>query len=205
MKVLSSFHRDGCMHVSSWLAQLRTHTLTLVASLLMKYGLLIILTVTTIFQSAGQDIEYIVFTTQQIDEPPTKEGRPLYTIEFKRQATADFVASTYFENAGKRKLTDTITIYKEQVDKVKQWTESNKNSFNQIELGLNVVSLKNRTSNYKLNFGIFISIAVAAMKRSAVSSCSILSARDRTAMARVRVASRTRRVRNAKRAGEARP
>ena len=120
----------------------------------MKYGLLIILTLTTIFQSIGQDLEYIVFTTQQIDEPPTKEGRPLYTIEFKRQVNGNFVASTYLENSKKRKLADTITIDKELADKVKQWTESNKSSFNQIDLGLNTKSLKSRTSDYKLNFEI---------------------------------------------------
>lgn len=130
------------------------YTQALVASLLMNYALLIILTLTTIFQSRGQDIEYIVFTTQQIDEPPTREGRPLYTIEFKRQANGDLVTSTYLENARKQKLPDTIIIDKGQLDKVRQWRESNKNSFSQLDLGLSIASLKNRTSDYKLNFEI---------------------------------------------------
>lgn len=120
----------------------------------MKYGLLIILTLSTIFQSSGQELEYIVFTTQQIDEPPTKEGRPLYTIEYKRQVSGDFVASTYLENSRRLKLTDTITIDKEHAEKVKQWTEGNKSNFTQLDLGLNVKLLKNKTTDYKLNFEI---------------------------------------------------
>lgn len=124
------------------------------AKLLMKYRLLIILILATIFRSAGQDIEYIVFTTQQIDEPPTKEGRRLYSIEFKRQANGDFVTSAYLENAEKRLHNDTIVIDRGQVDKFNRWRESNKNSFSQLDLDLNIASLKNRTSNYKLNFEI---------------------------------------------------
>ena len=129
-------------------------TPTLPASLLMKYGLLIILTLTTIFQSVGQDIEVIALTTQQADEPPTTQGRTLYSIEFKKQLNGELTTSTYYENADKQKLKDAITIDKERINKVETWRATDKKTFTQLDLGLNVMTLKNRTSNYKLNFEI---------------------------------------------------
>lgn len=120
----------------------------------MKYKLLTILTLTTIFQSVGQDIDVIAFTTQQADEPPTKQGRTLYTIEFKRQLNGELTASTYYENTDRQKLKETITVDKERVDKVKEWSAANKNSFTQSELELSITTLRNQASNHTLNFEI---------------------------------------------------
>lgn len=120
----------------------------------MKYGLLIILTLTTIFQSVGQDIEVIALTTQQADEPPTKQGRTLYSIDFKKQVNGELTTSAYYENTDRQKLKEAITIDKERINTVENWRAINKNVFTQLDLGLDITTLKNRTSNYKLNFEI---------------------------------------------------
>lgn len=120
----------------------------------MKYRLLIILTVLTIFPSLGQAIEKIVFTSQQADEPPTKQGRPKYTIEFKRQTSGDLVTSDFCENEKQKKLKDKVTIDNGRIEKVSQWRTTDKKYFNQSDLEFNISTLKTGANNYKLNFKI---------------------------------------------------
>jgi len=110
----------------------------------MKYGLLIILTLTTIFQSIGQEIEVIALTTQQADEPPTKQGRTLYSIDFKKQVNDELTTSTYYENTDRQKLKEPITIDKERINTVENWRTIDKKVFALLDLGLDITTLKNR-------------------------------------------------------------
>jgi hypothetical protein len=120
----------------------------------MKNRLLIILTLLTIIPSVGQDIEKIVFTSQQADEPPTKQGRSKYTIEFKRQTNGELVSSDFNKNKKRKKLKDKITIDKGQVEKVIKWRALSKKRFTQSDLGLDMGTLKTRRNDYVLNFEI---------------------------------------------------
>lgn len=130
-----------------------SYTLALWASLFMKYRVLIILTVLTI-HSMGQGIEKIIFTSQQADEPPTKQGRrPKYAIEFLRQGSGDLIASDFYEDRTKRKLKDTISISKERTKKINEWKKLNKRTFSQSDLGLDIATIK-QAQNYKLHFDI---------------------------------------------------
>lgn len=71
---------------------------TLPASLPMKFGLLIILTLLTIIPSVGQEINKITFSSQGSDEPPTKQGKPLLTVEYLKDDLGNYTATHYFEN-----------------------------------------------------------------------------------------------------------
>jgi hypothetical protein len=124
----------------------------------MKYILLTILTVLT-FPSVGQEIEKVIFTSQQIDEPPTEQGRPKFTIEFTRQKSGELLASDIYENKERKKLKDKVTIDKERVEKITKWKNQNKRIFTKSDLGLDIFNLKQQ-NNYKLNFDIPIDFTV---------------------------------------------
>jgi hypothetical protein len=126
----------------------------------MKYRLFIILTVLT-SPSFGQDIERIIFTSQQADEPPTNQGRPKYAIEFTRQPNGELVASDFFENTRKKKLKSRFTIDKNRIEKVIEWRELDKKTFNQTDLQLDLSSLQNKATSYKLNFDIPTNLTVS--------------------------------------------
>lgn len=120
----------------------------------MIFRLLIILTVLT-NHSFGQEIQKIVFTSQQDDEPPSKQGRrPKYIIVFLGQESGDFVASDYYEDKRKKKLKNKVTIGKERIEKIIDWKYINKKTFTQSDLDLNISTLKTQTANYKLNFAL---------------------------------------------------
>src|SRR5687767_13979545 len=125
---------------------------------LMKHLLLIILTILT-FPSVGQEIEKIIFTSQQADEPPAKHGRPTYTIQFNRQKSGEFIASDFSVYKKKKKLKDKVTIEKERIEKITDWKNQNKKTFSQSDLGLDVSDLT-RQNNYKLNFNIPFNLIV---------------------------------------------
>lgn len=118
----------------------------------MKYLLLIILTILT-FPSVGQEVEKIIFTSQQADEPPTKQGRPKYAIEFSRQANGDFIAYDFAVDKKKKKLKDKIIIEKERIEQITSWRNLNKKTFSQSDLKLDLSDLT-RQNSYKLNFDI---------------------------------------------------
>jgi hypothetical protein len=124
----------------------------------MKYLLQIILAVLT-FPAIGQEIEKIIFTSQQADEPPTKQGRPKYAIEFARQSSGEFIASCFSIDKKKKKLKDKITIEIERIEKITDWRNLNKKTFNQSDLGIDISDLKQQ-NNGKLNFGIPLNLTV---------------------------------------------
>lgn len=119
----------------------------------MKYLLIIILTVFA-FPSIGQEIEKVVFTSQQANEPPTKQGRPKYSIEFKRTASDELATSDFRENKKRKKLNDKVTIDKARFEKVIKWKTSDKKTFSQSELEIDISTLKTGTNTRKLNFEI---------------------------------------------------
>jgi hypothetical protein len=126
----------------------------------MKYRLLIILTVLTI-SSFGQEIERIIFTSQQADEPPTKQGRPKFRIEFTRQASGDFVGSYFYQGKRRNKLKNKATIDKGQVEKIIEWKKLGKSIFSQSDLGFDITTLKSGTNSYGLNFDVPTDLVVS--------------------------------------------
>jgi hypothetical protein len=100
----------------------------------------------------GQGVEKIIFTSQQADEPPTRDGRPKFTIEFDKQSSGDFAASKFYENGAQKRLTSKAVIEKARLDKLISWKQSNKRNFSQAELGLEIDSLRARANTARLNF-----------------------------------------------------
>jgi hypothetical protein len=82
---------------------------------LMKYRLLLIMTVLT-FPSLGQEIEKVIFTSQQADEPPTKQERPKFTIEYTRQ-NGELIASDIYKDKKKTKLKVNQRLTKNELEK----------------------------------------------------------------------------------------
>jgi hypothetical protein len=119
----------------------------------MKFRLLIIWTLLTI-PSFGQGIEKIIFTSQQADEPPTKQGRPKYKIEFKRQIGGDLVTSAFYENKKKKRLKTETVIDKERFERVIKWQTTHKKNFTPLELEFDPRTLKTGTNKNELNFDI---------------------------------------------------
>ena len=106
------------------------------------------------FPSFGQDIKKIIFTSQQADEPPTKQGRPKYTIEFTGQAGGTLITSEFYEGKRRKKLKSKVTIDKGRVEKIAEWEKLDKRTFTQSDLGLDISTIKTQTNNYKLNFDV---------------------------------------------------
>ncbi|MEQ8301966.1 MAG: hypothetical protein RIB47_01150 [Cyclobacteriaceae bacterium] len=119
----------------------------------MKFRLLIILTLSTI-PSFGQDIEKIIFTSQQADEPPTKQGRPKYKIEFKRQVSGDFTTSDFYEGKKKKRLTTETKIDRERTKRAIKWQTIDKRNFTALELEFDPRTLKTGTYKNELSFDI---------------------------------------------------
>lgn len=126
------------------------------ASLLMKYALLIILTILTIVPSVGQDINKIIFSSKGFDEPPTKQGKPLLTVEYLKDDSGNYTATHYYENKKKRKLGTPITIEKERIKIIEEWRTNNLKQFKPSDLGFNDELIKKRAKekDFKTIFGL---------------------------------------------------
>ncbi|WP_420387015.1 hypothetical protein [Roseivirga sp.] len=124
----------------------------------MKYILLFALAILT-FTSFGQEVEKIIFTSQKHDEPPTKQGRPKYKIEFLKESNGDFTASVFYINRRKKKLKDRVRIEKERVEKITEWRILNKKTFSLSDLELDISELTPQ-NDYKLNFDIPTNLTV---------------------------------------------
>lgn len=122
----------------------------------MKYKLLIILTLLTIIPSIAQDINKIVFISQGFDEPPTKQGKPLLTVEYTKNDSGNFAATHYLENKKKRKLETPIIIDEERVTLFKDWRIKGLKTFKLSDFGLNDEIVRERARNNKLktSFGL---------------------------------------------------
>ncbi len=119
----------------------------------MKYILLVILAALA-FPSVGQDIEKVIFISQQADEPPTKQGRPKYTIVFNRPEGEELSASGFLEGKKRRRLIDKLEIDIDRAEKVTGWEQQDKRSFSQLDLGLDMRSLNAQANNHQLNFDL---------------------------------------------------
>lgn len=106
------------------------------------------------FPSIGQEIDKVIFTSQQADEPPTKQGRLKYSIEFKRLASNELSTSDFYEGKRERSLNDKLTIDEDRTKKITEWGKQDKRTFTQSDLGLDIATLKTQTNNYKLNFDL---------------------------------------------------
>ncbi|MFN7602896.1 MAG: hypothetical protein ACK5R0_16025 [Bacteroidota bacterium] len=122
----------------------------------MKYGLLIILMLLTIVPSIGQDISKIVLSSQGFDEPPTKQGKPLLTVEYVKDDSGNYTATHYYENKKKRKLGTPITIEKERIKIIEEWKANNLKRFQLSDLGLNDELIRKRAKDkdLKTTFGL---------------------------------------------------
>ena len=106
------------------------------------------------FPSIGQEIDNVIFTSQQADEPPTKQGRPKYSIEFKRLASNELSTFDFYDGKRKRTLNDKLTIDEDRTKKITEWEKQDKRTFTQSDLGLDIATLKTQTNNHKLNFDL---------------------------------------------------
>lgn len=120
----------------------------------MKHLQLIILTFILITPGIGQDIEKVIFTSQQADEPPTKKGRALYTIKFNRELDGDLETSYFKVDKNRKKLTDKIIIDKERVEKITHWKTIDKKYFILSELEIHFTTLKSGKKYKEYNFEI---------------------------------------------------
>lgn len=59
----------------------------------MKFCLCITIVFLSFSTVVGQMLDKIIITSQQADEPPSKQGRPKFTIELLRRPNGDFVTS----------------------------------------------------------------------------------------------------------------
>ena len=113
------------------------------------------------FPTVGQEIDKVIFTSKQADEPPTKQGRPKYSIEFKRLASDELSTSDFYYDKRKKRLNDKVTIDKDRAEKVTEWKKQNKRTFTQSDLGLDITTLKTQTNNHKLNFDLPTDLVVS--------------------------------------------
>jgi hypothetical protein len=102
----------------------------------------------------GQGVVKIIFTSQQDDEPPTRDGRPKFTIAFDKQSNGDFAASRFYENDRRRRLMCKAVIEKARLEKLISWKQSDKRIFSQAELDLDIDSLRARPAAAKLTFDL---------------------------------------------------
>ena len=85
----------------------------------------------------GQEIEKITFTSKQYEEPPTKQGRPEFKIEYIKDSLGNFTANHYLKDKKKLKLETPITIEKKRINAIKLWNLNDVNEFKLLEFGIN--------------------------------------------------------------------
>ncbi len=114
-------------------------------------GLFLLLCETMAF---GQTIQRITLEMQQDNEPPTIPGPALYRIDFQKSATGDFVATHYFENRKKKKLTTQVVLEKDRVATVFQWIQQNQKEFPLSAMNITRAELLERSKSQDLHFEI---------------------------------------------------
>jgi hypothetical protein len=124
----------------------------------MKYHLLIILEILLLFAVPifAQEIDKIILASQKADEPPTKQGQPEYTIEFKKDEKGDFISAYYYIGEKRNSLQEKILIKQNQTNKVNEWRMTNKKKFllSELDLDSGMLEAAKRRSPYKLYFAI---------------------------------------------------
>lgn len=104
----------------------------------------------------GQEIEKITFTSRQHDEPPTKQGRPEFKIEYIKNSSGNFIANQYLKDKKKLKLESPITIEKQRINAIELWILNDITEFKLLEFGISKDQLEKiaNENDYKLNFRI---------------------------------------------------
>jgi hypothetical protein len=92
----------------------------------MKRLITIILLATTL--TANCQIKSLTIETQEADEPPTKQGRPKYSMEFIRNKHGDLETS-FFKVDNKRRALKPVVIEKSRLDTLSKWLIVNKRDF----------------------------------------------------------------------------
>lgn len=97
-----------------------------------------------------------MFSSQGYDEPPTKQGKPLLTVEYMKDASGNYTATHYYENKKKRKLETPRTIEKERIEIIEGWRTSDLKTFKTSDLGLNdeLIRKKAQDKDFKITFGL---------------------------------------------------
>lgn len=113
----------------------------------MKYRLLLLLSLLTVFSSAGQEIDKIVFSSQAFDEPPTVRGKPTRTVEYVKDELGNCTASHYHKNRKKIKLRTAIKIEKERLIKIGEWRTNNSSTFELADVGLDDDRIRRRAKD----------------------------------------------------------
>jgi hypothetical protein len=120
----------------------------------MRWPFIIIL-FTIVLTGNCQKIKSIAIETQEADEPPTKEGRKKYSIEYKINKLGDLETS-YFKVNNKRQIIKTLVIEKSKVEALESWLTLDKRDFKFSDFDTDEEEHVNyfNNSQYKLNIPI---------------------------------------------------
>jgi hypothetical protein len=119
----------------------------------MKYLLLTILIWLIAFPLLGQDIKQVILSSQEADEPPTKQGSAVYTMKFGRNNSGDLVAENYQIKNSRRKLSQKIVIESQRIQVYNVWRKANIKEFKFPQLGISsqAIESKLKEANLKLS------------------------------------------------------
>jgi hypothetical protein len=123
----------------------------------MKSILFVLLTLLFFVPAKGQEIDRLIVSIQEADEPPTVKGRrPLYSIEYKRDKAGNLIAEKYFIDRKEKFLKVRSVVEIGRIEKFEDWQRSNKKQFALSDLNLNYKELKAKyenRSNQSLSLG----------------------------------------------------
>ena len=118
--------------------------------------------------SIAQELEKIILVSRAADEPPTKQGKSEYSIEFRKGDSNEFVATDYYINGKKKGLSEKTEIEKERVLKVTAWKSTQKKWFSLSDLSQEYQTVQSDKKDcfYKLAFEMpdEINVAVDSFK-----------------------------------------
>lgn len=120
----------------------------------MRFVLLTILSLWSIYPSLGQGIEKILLVSDEGDEPPTKPGPSKYIMVFEIDSDKDFVATHIRRDNKRRKLSEVAKIERQRIDKVRGWEAAKKLNFTTLDLGIDrrTIASAAEHSDHKLTF-----------------------------------------------------
>lgn len=120
----------------------------------MRYLLLTILIWLITFPSRGQDIEQVIVSSQEADEPPTKQGRSVYSIEFCINNSGDLIAENYQIKNSRKKLNQKIVIESQRIQVYNSWRKADKKEFEFSQLGVSHQLIDSKLKEADLKLGI---------------------------------------------------
>lgn len=120
----------------------------------MKYLILTILIWLITFPLPGQDIKQVIVSSQEADEPPTKQGSTIYTIKFGRNGLGDLIAENYQIKNSRRKLSQKIVIESQRIQEYNAWKKANIREFELSQLGVSSQGIESKLKEANLKLSV---------------------------------------------------